>query len=131
VRTIQARGTGAQLGVPAPVAAAGLGAFPAGGGLALFRRDRTLGSEALSRRSEAMRKMAGPPVALLSLADHARLGDRIALEVAGQIVEVAARGLRTVPDGVVLLPRDVEWQTPVSQGSAVQVQSRAAEEVRR
>src|SRR5262249_45034502 len=60
-------------------------------GLQLFRIERTLGSEVLSRRSEPMRRMAGAPTALLSPADAARLGlqGRVTLEVDGSAVEVA------------------------------------------
>src|SRR6185503_7533293 len=47
-------------------------AFRRGDGLALFRVDRILGTETLSKRSAAIRAMAGPPVALLSPADAER-----------------------------------------------------------
>jgi anaerobic selenocysteine-containing dehydrogenase len=132
LRVIQAGGPGSPLGTLA-IEGARLGAFPEPTRLALFRVERTLGSEVLSRRSEPVRKMAGPPVALISPADAARIGaeGRVVLSLAGHTVEVAVRALRTVPEGVVLVPRDLELPAPVAQGGPVEVQSRAVEEVSR
>jgi hypothetical protein len=132
IRVIQAGSPGSPIGVSA-AAEARLGAFPEPRAMALFRVERTLGSEALSRRSEPVRRMAGPPVALISPADAARIGaeGRVALSLAGHTVEVAVRALRTVPEGVVLVPRDLELPAPVAQGGPVEVQSRAVEEVSR
>jgi NADH-quinone oxidoreductase subunit G len=102
-------------------------------GLAIYRAERTLGSEMLSRRSPAMRKMAGAPVALLSKADAERLGvrGRAALEVSGRVVEVETRALASVPAGIVLVPRDVEWPFKIEPGATVRVAAAALEEVTR
>jgi NADH-quinone oxidoreductase subunit G len=104
--------------------------FGAVAGLAVFRIERTLGSEVLSRRSPAVAKTAGPPVAWMSAADAAKLGvrDRVALDVGGQSVEVAVRPLATVAEGVLIVPRDVEWPLGVDQGAAVKVTALAAGE---
>jgi len=102
-------------------------------GLALFRLDRTLGSEILSRRSAAMQKTAGPPVAWLSPEDARRLGvtDRVMLEVGGATVELAARAHAGVAAGVVIVPREVEWSIAPHQGATVRVTAAVAEEARR
>ena len=77
-------------------------AFAREQGLQLFRMDRTLGSETLSRRSEPMRKMAGAPMALLSPADAERLKitSRVSHAVDGSTVELAAGSGQTCPDVV-------------------------------
>jgi NADH-quinone oxidoreductase subunit G len=108
-------------------------AFAREPGLQLFRMDRTLGSETLSRRSEPMRKMAGAPVALLSPADAERLKitSRVSLEVDGSTVELAASPHAAVPAGLVLVPRDVEWPIIPRQGAAVRAVAVQAEEVAR
>jgi hypothetical protein len=111
-------------------ASAAVPAFTREPGLQLFRVERTLGSEVLSRRSEPMRAMAGPPLALMSPADVARLGlqGRVMLEVDGSAVEVAARAQAGVPDGVVLVSRDVEWPIIPRQGAPVRATAVHAEE---
>ncbi len=98
-------------------------------GLALFARDRTLGSEPLSRRAEPMRRMAGPPLALLSPDDATALGvaGRVELRADGQAVALAARALAGVPRGVVIVPRDLEWPEPLPQGAAVEARALAEE----
>jgi NADH-quinone oxidoreductase subunit G len=113
--------------------AAEVPAFTRETGLQLFRMERTLGSEVLSRRSEPMRKMAGPPIALLSPADAARFGipGHVLLSVEGSSVEVAARVHEGVPEGVVLVPRDVEWPIIPRQGAAVRATAVQVEEVTR
>ena len=75
--------------------------------------------------------MAGPPVALLAPADVTRLGlhGRVALEVDGSAVEVAVRAQEGVPEGIVLVPRDVEWPIIPRQGSSVRVAAIPVEEV--
>ena len=115
---------------PAP-ATATVPAFTREPGLQLFRMDRTLGSETLSRRSEPMRKMAGPPVALLSPADAARLSikSRLSLEVDGATVELAASSHAGVAMGLVLVPRDIEWPIIPRQGAAVRAAAVQTEEV--
>jgi len=107
--------------------------FAADAGLQLFRIDRTLGSETLSKRSEAIRKTAGAPVALFSAADAAKLGldGRASLEAEGARVEVAARIDASVPEGVVLVPRDVDWPIVPAQGAGVRASALQAEEVSR
>jgi NADH-quinone oxidoreductase subunit G len=115
---------GLVLPVAAPAAAPRLPAFePPRERLALFRLDRTLGSEPLSRRSPAMQRMAGPPVARLSVGDAERLklDGRVAIELAGERIELAARADRWVADGVVLVPRDLVLPQPVGQGAPVSV----------
>ncbi len=113
---------------PAPVT---VPPFAREAGLKLFRVERTLGSEVLSRRSESMRRMAGAPTALLSPADAARLGLQggVTLEVDGCAVEVAARAHPGVPDHVVLVPRDVEWPIIPRQGAPVRATAAQVEEV--
>ncbi len=103
-------GHGLDPGALEPVRAA-TWTFAREAGLQLFRYDRTLGSEALSRRSEPMRRMSGVPEALFAPADAARLGleHSVLLEVDGSAVEVAARTHVSVPEGVVLVPREIEW----------------------
>ena len=95
-------------------------------GLAAYRMDRTLGSELLSRRSAPILKMAGPPAALISPADAGKLGVNggLGLSVGGRTIEIAARVHDLVPEGTLLVPRDVEWPAGVKQGSAVQVAAR-------
>ena len=112
-------------------APASLAPVPAGDGLAVFRVDRTLGSEILSRRSAPMRKMAGPPVAWISSADAERLraNGSIRVEVEGQAAELAVRAVGTVPAGVLLVPRDVHWASPPAQGAPARVAAPAAAEV--
>jgi NADH-quinone oxidoreductase subunit G len=109
-----------------------LASFGGGDGLAIYRMDRTLGSETLSQRSAPMRAMAGPPVALLSPADaeRGRVNGRVAVRVGTETVEMAARVRDTVPPGVVLVPRDVEWGGGVQQGARVEIAAATAEEVR-
>ena len=111
-------------------ASASVPAFTHEPALQLFRTERTLGSEVLSRRSEAMRKMANAPVALFSPADAERLklGGRVSLQIEGSSVEVAARAQAGVPDGVVLVPRDVEWPIIPRQGAAVRAMALQSEE---
>jgi hypothetical protein len=77
-----------------------------------------------------MRKMAGAPVALLSSADAARLKlqGRVALEVDGSSIELAASVHASVPEGLVLVPRDVEWPIIPRQGAAVRAAAVQAEE---
>jgi NADH-quinone oxidoreductase subunit G len=101
---------------------------PSDRGLAVFRSDRVLGSETLSRRSSPIMKMAGPPVALVSPADAERLrGDGLfRITIDGASATVAFRASATVPAGVVLLPRDVDWPGRIAQGTLAQV---AADEV--
>jgi hypothetical protein len=53
----------------------------------------------------------------------------IAVEVDGHTVELAARALATVPEGVLLVPRQVAWPFPVAQGTAVRVTAAAVQEV--
>jgi len=108
-------------------------AFDPAPGLSLFRMERALGSETLSRRSPAMQKMAGPPVALLSPADAPGLGGRgrVTLDVGGQSVEMAARADAGVPAGVIIVPRDVEWPIGPRQGAAVKVTAVTAGEAAR
>ena len=99
-------------------------AFATGGdGLAVYRLDRTLGSELLSRRSEPMLKMSGPATALISPADVQRLGvnGAIAVTAGGQTIEMAARVHEGVPEGMLLVPRDVEWPASAVQGAPVKV----------
>ncbi len=103
-----------------------LAAFPAAGsGLAVFRIDRTLGSEVLSRVAAPMRKMAGPPVALLSPADAKRLGidgaGSIGITAGNRTVELAARVHPAVPEGTLLVPRDAELPHGLAQGAAANV----------
>ena len=119
----------AALGIPLPA----LPAFDGTQALSLFRIDRTLGSEALSRRSAAMQKMAGPPVVLLSPTDAAGLGarGRVALDVGGQSVDVAAQAVEGVAPRAVIVPRDVEWPIGAAQGAPVKVTVLAAAEVTR
>lgn len=102
-------------------ASASASAFARDDGYALFRLDRTLGSERLSRRSDEMRAMAGAPVARISSADPEApgAGGRVRIEWEGGAVEVAAIADDTVPRGVVLLPRDAGAGAP--QGAAVRV----------
>ena len=99
----------------------------AGSGLAAFRMDRTLGSELLSRRSAPMQKAAAAPVALLSPADAQKLGvkDAIGVTVAGETVELRARVHERVPEGTLIVPRDVAWPAGVPQGAPVQVAAHA------
>ena len=108
--------------------AASVPAFAAGSdGLAVFRTDRTLGSELLAQRSEPMRKMAGPPVARLSPADAKKLGvnGAIGITIAGRTVEMAARVHEGVPEGMLLVPRDAEWPATALQGAAAKVAAHA------
>ena len=111
-------------------ASASVPAFTHEPALQLFRTERTLGSEVLSRRSEAMRKMANAPVALFSPTDAERLklGGRVSLQIEGSSVEVAARAQAGVPDGVELVPRDVEWPIIPRQGAAVRAMALQPEE---
>ncbi len=94
-----------------------------GDGLAVYRLDRTLGSEVLSRRSEPVRKMSGPATALISPADAKRLGvnGAIAVTAGGQTIEMATRVHEGVPEGMLLVPRDVEWLASAIQGAPVKV----------
>jgi NADH-quinone oxidoreductase subunit G len=134
LRDVAAGSHGSPLDVSAlKLTAPRLAEFAAVKGTALFRTERVLGSEVLSGRSAPMRKMAGPPVAWLAPADARLLpaGDRVRIEAAGQTVELEARSLRTVPEGVVLVPRDVEWKSRIEQGTGVRVTAMAAEEARR
>ena len=98
------------------------------GALALWRCDRTLASESLSRRSEAMRKMAGPPVARLSTADARRLaiGSTVALEWRSETIEVAVRADEAVAEGVLILARDARWNSPPPPGARVRVRAPVA-----
>jgi len=111
IRTLVAGSEGAPLDPAALSAAAApeVPAFPASGqGLAVYALDRTLGTELLSRRSPPLMKMAGAPAAWISSGDAKSLGvnGTIALEIQGRTVEMAVRARDTVPDGVVLVPRD-------------------------
>jgi NADH-quinone oxidoreductase subunit G len=113
-----------RLAAAASRAAPPLASFePAREGLALFRIDRTLGSEALSRRSEPMRRMAGPAVARIGTAQAERLGldGRIAIQVAGNRIDVPAQADPHVAEGVLLVPRDLVLPEPVAQGAPVRV----------
>jgi NADH-quinone oxidoreductase subunit G len=116
-----------------PDKAPGLGSFGhAEGALMLFRSDRTLGSEVLSRRSAAMRKMAGPPVALISPQDAERLsvnGD-VTIEVSGHTLRLPAKVRATVPPGALIVPRDAEWPARVTQGTVVRAAAIEPQEVR-
>ena len=97
--------------------------FARGRDLRAYALDRTLGSEALSRRSPAMQKMAGPPVAALSRADGERLGAAraVRLERNGTSLAIAFEARDGVPEGVVLVPRDALWSDgiPAPQGAEV------------
>jgi NADH dehydrogenase/NADH:ubiquinone oxidoreductase subunit G len=117
----------------APAAKGAAVTFAAEAGLRLFRIDRTLGSETLSKRSEPIRKTAGPPVALFSPADAAqlKLDGRASLEAEGARVELAARTHDSVPPGVVLVPRDVDWPIVPAQGAGVRAAALQTEEVSR
>jgi hypothetical protein len=103
---------------------------------ALFRMDRTLGSETLSRRSAPMQKMAGPPVATVSPDDFGRIGGAmIAIELARRTaketwpaIEIEVRMDATVPRGVILVPRDVRWPACPRDGEAVRVEALVGEE---
>lgn len=112
-------------------AAAGLGAFPAPQGLQMFQMDRTLGSEVLSRVSAPIRRMAGPPVALISPADAAKLSvrDAATLEAGGARLSLGVKAVATVPEGVVLVPRDAGWPQPMAQGVTVRVSAAQLAEV--
>ncbi len=102
------------------------------GRLSLFRLDRTLGSESLSRRSEPMRRMAGPPVARIASSDAAALDltGPVAIECAGHSVELAVAADPTVPPGLILIPRDVVWPARIPQGAEARVHALAVEEGR-
>ncbi|HVP15728.1 MAG TPA: 2Fe-2S iron-sulfur cluster-binding protein [Terriglobales bacterium] len=97
-------------------------------GLSLFTRDRTLGSELLSRRSEPMRRMAGPPVVELAPGDARARGvdGRVELRIGAQAIETRARVVESLPAGVALAPRDLAWPEPVAQGAAVEVRAVAS-----
>jgi NADH-quinone oxidoreductase subunit G len=134
LRHAMAGGEGAPLDVAALTPASpAVPPFERGAGTSLFRIDRTLGSEALSRRSAAMQKMAGPPVALLAAADAGGLvgRGRVALDVGGQSVDVAAQVLTDAAPGAIIVPRDVEWPIGAPQGARVKVTISAAAEVTR
>ncbi len=102
-------------------------------GLALFRHERTLGSEPLSRRIPAMAAMAGPAVARLAPEDLEALGadGRVTLERDGARIEIDAVADPTVPRGAVLVPRDALLEFPPGQGLGVQVRATAREGVTR
>jgi NADH-quinone oxidoreductase subunit G len=90
----------------------------------LFRLDRTLGSEPLSRRSEPMQRMAGAPKAWLAPQtgpDPAGTPARIAVRLDGRVAELEAVSDPTVPEGVILVPRDVRWPRTPLQGAAVEL----------
>src|SRR5262249_4787600 len=134
LRGLAAGGRGVTLDVSSlKIEAPSIAPFSSARGLAVFRVDRTLGSEVLSRRSEPTRRMAGDPVAHLSIADAARsrIDGRIAIEAGGHTIEIDARASRTVPEGVVLVPRDVEWPAPIEPGIVATVGSRATQEIGR
>jgi hypothetical protein len=97
-----------------------------GDGLSLFRLERTLGSETLSRRSEPMRRMAGPPVAIVAADDDHPAGShaRLAVELgADAVLELEARHDASVPPGVLLVPRDLAMPS-LPQGQVVRVRER-------
>jgi NADH-quinone oxidoreductase subunit G len=104
--------------------------------LAMFRMDRTLGSETLSRRSTAMQTMAGPPIALVSPEDFGHIGGAmIAIELARRTaqeswpaIEMDVRMDATVPRGVILVPRDVRWPACPRDGEAVAVEALVGQE---
>jgi anaerobic selenocysteine-containing dehydrogenase len=110
--------------------AASLPTFDRPSGLSLFRMDRTLGSEVLSRRGKPMQAMAGPPSAWLSPADAEKLSvrGRVVIDAGGSAVELHARPTASVPEGVVVVPRDVEWPITPRQGASVRVAATKAEE---
>jgi len=103
--------------------------FPAfaspGHGLAGFRVERVLGSEVLSRHSPPLMRTAGAPAVELSPADAQRLGlpGRIAIAQGSDTIEVDARARAGIPEGVVLIPREIPWPRGFRQGSAVEVQA--------
>jgi NADH-quinone oxidoreductase subunit G len=99
-------------------------AFAASGdGLAVYRMDRTLGSELLSSLSAPIRKMAGPAVAYVSPADAQKLGikDSAALTLNGATIEVAVRVHATVAPGTLLLARDAKWPASTAQGAITRI----------
>jgi hypothetical protein len=69
----------------------------------------------------------------MSPADFARLGNagRIALDAGGSSVELDAQAMAGVPDGVVLVPRDVEWPIIPRAGAIVRAVASHAQEVAR
>ncbi len=106
------------------VSAPSLGVFATTGKeLALFRMERTLGSEPLSRRSLPITKMAGPPRVWLSPSDAKRLGvnGEVSIELVGGSVTLGATVSATVAEGTVIAPRDVAWPVPIEQGTPVRV----------
>ena len=101
-------------------AAAQVPAFDTGAaGLAVFRLDRTLGSEVLSRRSVPMQKMSGAPSGLLSPADAKKFGvnGAIVLTIGGHAIEMTVHVHEGVPEGMLLVPRDIEWPASAHQGA--------------
>ena len=92
--------------------------------------DRTLGSEVLSRRSKPMQTMAGPATAWVSPVDAERMSvrGRVVIDAGGSAVELAARPWPTVPEGVIIVPREVEWPITPRQGASVKVVAAKAEE---
>jgi len=135
VRTLEPGDPGEYVARGAAPAAAAV-TFATDAGLRLFRIDRTLGSETLSKRSEPVRRTAGPPVALFSPADAKPLGleggeGRVSLEAEGARVELAARTHASVPAGVVLVPRDVDWPIVPAQGAGVRAAALETQEVSR
>ena len=57
--------------------------------------------------------------------------DGISLEIDGSSVEVGCQAQAGVPDGVVLVPRDVEWPIIPRQGAPVRAVALQTEEVTR
>jgi hypothetical protein len=106
-----------------------LGAFQPSGGPMVFRTERVLGSETLSSRSEPQRKMAGPPVAVVSPADaeHLRGHTQAMIGIEGGSVSLGFKVDPALPRGVVLVPRDVEWPVRVGQGMAARVSAAEVE----
>ncbi len=98
-----------------------------GDGLAVYRMDRTLGSELLSRVSAPIQKMAGPALAYVSAADAQRFGNggSTALTLNGATIEFAVRVHATVPAGTLLLSRDVAWPAGTAQGAVARIASLA------
>lgn len=110
---LEPRATGAAARVPEFAAS--------GDGLVLHQIERTLGSEPLSRRSAAIREMAGPPVAWVSAATAARhqLGNAAQVRLEGQAFDVAVRVHPAMADGTVLVSRDAGVAPGTPQGARV------------
>jgi NADH-quinone oxidoreductase subunit G len=109
-----------------------IAAFPKPSGLSLFRVERALGSEVLSRWSAPMRKMAGPATAWIAPGDASGLEDGAAvveIEAGGETSTLLARTIDTIPRGVVLVSRDAAWTAAPSPGAAAKIRARETAEV--